>query len=992
MKKIINSFMIFILTIILFGNSNVFAGNTGGGNSTTTPGGCASSARGCDWSYPSDVESFAVRLSLYKYDGNNVTYYGSNNYCANGTNSDCLTYVTNYASTQKGKVAYQQLGGNPGKFDKRGVVSKKTSIIFPKVFTEKEDGNWNAIEAKVKEAFELNSGNKTLVLGAIKSEFKGNGVENLKESDVGNLYITIEPALLFKANSNYYFGTAYEIASWLGTDGKLAGSVTQWLYLFVPNSIVAKRQTGDDKYKFIGNLVYLITKDKGLNTSVWNEGETRNRINNVKKVTSKEGHGINVFWLGNYTLPVSCTITEATDKRTYTLNVQGAGAETVYYDIKNNRNLLKHNVKNNIYRGTYKDAAIYGAVYNANGNEVATCSLERTVQTCKQTCSGKSGDNLLSCAENYCQAASDNSGEKKTCIATCGYSDPGFSSCNANQSSSGVSTECDADTSSSLSTCTKANTSNYYRSNCSESSTISYGNSLPTTLTPGTGFTYTPVLSGEKTCQMTFELAKWKFDYASSYTEAERTKLKETLKNFQSIESNSTWVKDLDNKYKYDSSNATITIDITNNNDANASNRKTTKQLVPSKTINLLNNDVVVTAGGSNRVPLYSNGQVTYQSIYGLIKTTSKNKTAYKLPAVCISAGTGKMYDVNANGKCDTENDGPYHEYYTDLKIKKDTYKTEVTVNKGSSNLNATNTCRYVVESPVSCSIVEREDKYELLIENKNNVGITYGLSTRGYILNGNTIYSPISENIRLFGAIAIDNSIVATCKYQRGNPSDEENTCTRLYKAAEYDKIRDYCRTNWISDTANYGSERECFDSCSSGNNSCKHNPNFSSSDEKAVINYCKIESNYLKDGYNSVASCVNDCLSVKKDNNCLGITCDYIYRPISLRDPFPNNRRPGYNWFGKEIYITDDLLNPILDSTAQPEYVVELNQDRINEIKKNTKEYNSIKNKNAYIDYVRVNEYNLNGKYESMFIHSNDTSVGGFRSYFTVVETIPQ
>ena len=154
----------------------------------------------------------------------------------------------------------------------------------------------------------------------------------------------------------------------------------------------------------------------------------------------------------------------------------------------------------------------------------------------------------------------------------------------------------------------------------------------------------------------------------------------------------------------------------------------------------------------------------------------------------------------------------------------------------------------------------------------------------------------------------------------------------------------------------------------------------------------YCKIESNYLKDGYNSVASCVNDCLSVKKDNDCLGITCDYIYRPISLRDPFPNNRRPGYNWFGKEIYITDDLLNPILDSTAQPEYVVELNQDRINEIKKNTKEYNSIKNKNAYIDYVRVNEYNLNGKYESMFIHSNDTSVGGFRSYFTVVETIPQ
>ena len=218
------------------------------------------------------------------------------------------------------------------------------------------------------------------------------------------------------------------------------------------------------------------------------------------------------------------------------------------------------------------------------------------------------------------------------------------------------------------------------------------------------------------------------------------------------------------------------------------------------------------------------------------------------------------------------------------------------------------------------------------------------------------------------------------------------DDTCTAKFKAADYSSIKEYCDSNWLSDTANYASADDCFNSCSSGNNSCKNNPNFSSSDKKAVENYCKLESNYLKDGYKNTASCINDCLSTVKVPKCLGITCDYIYRPISLVDPFPNNRTPGYNWIGKEIYITDDLQNPVLNSSAPAEYVIELTPERINEIKKNTKEYNSQKNKNAYIDYVPVNEYNLDGKYESKFIHSSDITQGGFSLYFTKIATVSQ
>ncbi len=921
-----------LLLLVLINTSVVYANNTGSSTGGVNNGNGDGACGTWDFCYDGEQYSHGVRLSLYKYENGKVTFYGSRDYCVGSSCSINGKWATTTAN-MAGRIAYQYddkiTNVGPGELDtikqisapKIGLScylgtgcpnfpsSNGTSGDIANMFGFGKDGNFDIVQARIKEVF---------------------GYQIKDIGKLSDIYITVEPTVLFYANRNgnsgmtgNFYGTVYELIRTHRYKGNtfsyndVAGGLGTGRTIndHMPNSIMTSQVNG---IRDANCFVYGGGTDcsNGLLRLV-SENYKRQDIVEEFRNNGKGGYGIAVFWLGD---------------------------ESIVTPPEKN---------------------------------------------CQRTCSGKNGDDLLGCAEDFCQANSTDSDSKKKCITTCGYTEPKFNNCASSTSVSGKETYCDATAKGNLGSCTPANTSTYYQTNCNEESTIDYGNSLPKTLQPGTGFGYTPVLSGSKTCTMTFEVNKWKFDYAASYTTAERNSLKEKLKNFQNVSSNSVWSKDLDNKYKYDSSDADISIEVTNSNDVKSSNRKTTKKLIPSQTINLLNSDVVVTSGGSAIIPLFAGGSKSSETIYGIIKTNSSNKTSYKLPAICMKTGSGELYEPS-NGKCNSINDGPYYEYYTDLKIKKDKYDTKTTVKKSTSSLNVQNTCNYSVESPVSCSIVKGDNQYELIIHNKNGVAVTYGLSNTAYVINNLKMYSPITRNIKLYGAVAIDNSIVATCKYSDVVTSDD--TCTAKFKAADYSSIREYCDSNWLSDTANYASADDCFNSCSSGNNSCKNNPNFSSSDRKAVENYCKLESNYLKDGYKNTASCINDCLSTVKVPDCLGIACDYIYRPISLVDPFPNNRTPGYNWIGKEIYITDDLQNPVLNSSAPAEYVIELTPERINEIKKNTKEYNSQKNKNAYIDYVPVNEYNLDGKYESKFIHSSDITQGGFSLYFTKIATVSQ
>lgn len=1022
-KNIKKIFLLFIAIILAVPSIFVSANNTGGGS------GGGSSTVGGNWFY----SSIGVRLSLYKYTGNELIYYGSVDYCAGyKTSSGAVRCPSekSYRTTSKqaGRVAYENLDDyNKNKNNWKAGISKISSVnfvsnssnsVFPNFFNE--DITWDDTEKTIKEMFGFATSDKSKILTNIKNVFssgavhnKGN-INNLTEKDLGSLYITVEPTMGLQAgnSSKLYYGTSYELAQLYSSGTDATSNMNKKLYYDIHRAMMAREIIGKkDAYGFVGKYITLVTGDLSKGYS-----KSSTRKENMAKVTTKNlGYGINVFWSGSYVSIASCTINESGNKKDYTLSINNMGSEPIYYDISNNINELRHNVQNNTYQANYSDTKIYGAVYNSSGEKVATCEIEREYKTCASTCSGKSGDDLLGCAENYCQYSSSNSSGKKSCIETCGYMDPGFSSCSSDSSVLGNNTVCDADTTASNKICTKANKNNYYKTVCTDKTTISYGNSLPVTITPGTGFTYTPTVSGSKTCEMTFEVSKWKFDYASSYTDEERNRLINILNQYNDVSDNSIWSRDLNGTYNYKSNDADIEIEVTNSNDSNNSNKKTTKKLIADKTINLLDKKIKITSGGSYIIPLYNSGKTTKAAL-GLIKTESSNKATYKLPGVCIDNKDGTIYDIKPNGKCDSKNDGPYYSYYTNLKIKKGQYNTNTSVNKTSSSLNVKNTCNYNINLPVSCSIAVTEctesspNKAELRIENKNNLNITYGLSHNGYELNNLSNYILNNSMNHLYGAIGVDGDIVATCSIDLNVPTcdlepkpdpdyPDKYTCTTKYSPSNYSEIKEYCSSSWMTDTANYASEKDCVNFCSTGANTCKNNPEVDTDDLESVTRFCSVKENRDANGYNkanyanptlnekhNIAMCINDCIDIPKDDDCLGIGCDYVYRPISLIDPFPNNRKAGYNWYGKEIYITDDLLNPVINpSGTEAEYIIELTPDIIKSINKNTDEYNKTKGKNAYIDYVYNDNEKEDGKYISKFIHSSDIENGGFGLYFT-------
>ncbi len=1057
-KKLILTICLTVI-VILSSLTLVYAtndGNSGGGQGATyhnCTGECNYIIR---WS------SFDIRLSLYKYDGKNLLYYGSVDYCTGDSRSGnqkpgCFNGEKAIQSTNRGgKVNYiTNLGYyyDANRHNSRIPWNKNETTIVQNMNHKFADfssssGSWQALENDIKKYFfdidgEIFDGVHTIdyALNKLKQEF-GVGANLLSKSDLAQVYLTVEPVTRVRAGSDYYYGTAYELANYFEADeennyapfvlhpaGDPGNGIDRVIYRTLARSIMANYILGSDKYGFVGtssnSLVKLVDPNKNdLEDSLSNSASKKQA--NVKRIKSNEGWGINVFWLGNYistdNIEPSCTISSSGN--TYTLNLQNTAGLTYDYGINGYTNGTASSTLSNFefnkklsYNAKSDDVKIVGAIRWGDG-ETKTCEVQREVPTCQSTCSGKTGDDLLACAESFCQANSTNTTEKTNCMIACPTTpppgwNPSFSACSSSSSTNGKDTVCDGTTSGSKKTCVPASTDTYFKRECEEQSTITYGNSLPTTLLPGTGFSYTPTLSGSKTCTMTFEVEKWEWDYARSYTQSERNKLLDKLNTYNNTTANSKWAKDDKDWYTYHSEDADIKIEIETDKEGNT----VTKTLVVNDTIN--DKGISVSSGGSRRVTKFENDTQNTIIIPSVIRTTSSNKTIYRLPAVCIAGATsGEIYSPDQDGNCKKENDGPYNDYFTDMMLSSGTYNTKVTVNKSSSNLNAndfSNTCHYNVDDDPKtpyCTISKLDDgSYKLNIFNSVE-GLTYGISDKENTINNSLIFKPTSATTKIYGTLKKGDTIIDTCPAELNPPDNpgDKTTCSTLYKPTQYSEIKTYCNANWYNDTANYLSAKDCYNKCSNGdevkNPTCKVNTEFVCDEKEKVENYCK--SNYAKDGYKSEWSCINDCYcpitipdtEICEDcdppippdpgdnDDCLGITCDYIYRPISLRDPFPKNRMPGYNWIGKEVYITDDLLNPALNSAANPEYVIELTPNRIKSIKADTKRYNMGKGKNAYIDYVYKNEYNQDGKYESKFIHVNDPNSGGFYSYFTIIE----
>lgn len=327
------------------------------------------------------------------------------------------------------------------------------------------------------------------------------------------------------------------------------------------------------------------------------------------------------------------------------------------------------------------------------------------IADCKSTCAGKTGDALLKCAENYCvvqEQKTKSKTEKKNCIVNqCNYK-PNTLSCGGSSSTNGNNTVCSATTSGNKKTCAINELNGIsYKVECNSTSTVIFPDTLPKTIIPAEGFEYQVKLYGNKTCTITFDSAKWKLDFASSVTQAERDNLITALNNFNKKIFN-------ESSYKYNSETASMNIKISEKRTNKSKNVETTTELVPRDEYNLGDNDVTQT--NTTPVKYYSfytvgNTQYTKEVSVKSYTTDSSNETLYDLKKVCISAVDNVT--IVEKSTCDNGYVAQAKYYSSIFADKTDNNPTKATVSHTVSALNnVKNDCNYsVTPDELSCHV-----------------------------------------------------------------------------------------------------------------------------------------------------------------------------------------------------------------------------------------------------------------------------------------------
>lgn len=323
------------------------------------------------------------------------------------------------------------------------------------------------------------------------------------------------------------------------------------------------------------------------------------------------------------------------------------------------------------------------------------------IKTCQSYCSGRSGDELLKCAENYCSTKDENvnsTEKKRECIVNdCKYTAPAFN-CGNTGTSNGTDTVCADKTISNKKTCSKDSLNGVsYKIECNTTSTIVFPDTLPRTIIPGEGFEYQVKLYGNKTCTITLDTGKWKLDYASSYTDADREALVDALNSFNA--------KKFDN-LSYSSENAGIKLEVKEAR-TNSSSVTTKTELVAQEKYNLGNKTVTQTNPPPTEIKsYYTIGETSYEVKVNVntYTTDSSNEMLYDLKKVCISA-TDNITIIEGS-TCDNGR-GPYSKYFSSIFADKtDKNPTKTPVVHEISGLNVNNTCHFAVTpDELSCNI-----------------------------------------------------------------------------------------------------------------------------------------------------------------------------------------------------------------------------------------------------------------------------------------------
>lgn len=620
-------------------------------------------------------------------------------------------------------------------------------------------------------------------------------------------------------------------------------------------------------------------------------------------------------------------------------------------------------------------------------------------KTCLTECSKSDVKNKYLCAMSFCDGSSD----REKCVKVCNIKDPGFTCSNKTPTKSLADTNCTDKTTGEAKTCTKGYTNTdvskriYYYTECTETNDVKFKGSLPTTITPGEGFSYNLNLTGKKVCTTKFDVEKFNYDYATADSTT-RNKMEQLFRNYQSLNT-------IPNSYKYDMSSSKFTFKA---KEVINKENKTSSDIVLEKIKNIDGDNSIkkastqedsgtyYTVKNSNYKDSKNSGKLVMGPYSNLYNKTYKNKTyisdmsgEYGLPGVCLNA-KGKTYsptyqasenkyvciDENKKRK---NNEGPYRKYYTNIKSTPSDNKTYVYINKaGSISSSVKNTCNYIVsDKNLDCMITKDSTHYLLHIlsnqkidysKYKYNFSININSTNFGTIDGSSNIIakkllnsdSLSASEISKYGKVIYGrivsasnvNNVLAKCEYNLDTGSG--NACKELYKPNQHDEICKYCQDNYNTDKEKYPTAKACEQDC--GTNKCRQI--YQCTDTENIKEYCN--SQYSDEKQRSM--CINDC-SCKND---------YLYRPISLTNPFPNNRTAGSNWLGFETTINDGSENDT------PEYVVKLTTADIRRINDSTNYINRQVNKttkkklDAYTDYIWYGRADQNGPYRSNFINN--------------------
>ena len=231
-------------------------------------------------------------------------------------------------------------------------------------------------------------------------------------------------------------------------------------------------------------------------------------------------------------------------------------------------------------------------------------------------------------------------------------------------------------------------------------------------------------------------------------------------------------------------------------------------------------------------------------------------------------------------------------------------------------------------------------------------------------------------SDVTINGRIETSTGVVYTCEFTNKCSKQCTSTCKNNKQCA-----KNHCEKYWQVDIDNYSDFESCYDSCTK--TSCqKEFEGDKCKNIDAIRKYCKDNYNKPNNYYESVATCINDCACGGEPGEN-----DYYYRTIENDNPFPQ-RDANANWLGFEGYITNDVDDKTSSTIGLPEYEIVLDEGRMQKIIENSNSYNAKNGNDVYNDYIWKDDKPKNGSaYKSKFIHNDDISTGGFKSYFTYI-----